>query len=326
MSEYGFRPYTEDDADAALGLFKSCFGKEKPRDEWLWNYHHAPYGQSSVVCSHGGEIVGFYGVVHHPLFRRGDEIAAGHVMDVMTHPNHQGKGLFVASAKAAFRNAREHDVGLFIGWPNKKAMPGHRKVGWKDLGLRRILRRNLRPGERNISQRDEYVTKEVSWKEMAASREEIDAIFAKSLSNQEFICDRRWDWLRWRYSARPGFSYRPALCTSVRNGDIHCWTVTISKIFGGQKVGHIVDLQSLPGDAGSARSALEWALKRFANEGCDYSQCLEGGPVTKGYDGWKQEPERELPFILRSTDDEGTKTPDTDLRDWYLTLGDCDVF
>jgi GNAT superfamily N-acetyltransferase len=151
-NEYVFRPYAFSDSDRIINLFKECFGKNKDRSEWSWCYHDSPHGQSSVVCFRGGELVGFYGVIHRPLFHAQTTTMSGHVMDVMTHPDHQGKGLFVAAAKAAFKNARDNGISLFIGWPNKKAMPGHMKVGWKDLGQRRILRHDLGPSGSQLIQ------------------------------------------------------------------------------------------------------------------------------------------------------------------------------
>ena len=98
------------------------------------------------------------------------------------------------------------------------------------------------------------------------------------------------------------------------------------KQFEGKKVGHIVDYLVRFGADSAFKSLESWALHHFAHEGCAYAQCLENDGWMTDDRSWRSEQERVLPFIIRSTDDSGSDTPTTELKEWYLTLGDCDVF
>jgi len=315
--------YKNSDAEKVIALFSKCFGKERSRDEWLWQYHNSPYGQSSVVCRYGSGLAGFYGVIKRPLFIHQKEVMSGHVLDVMTHPDHQGKGLFTSAARAAFEKSRSGGIKLFFGWPNKMAIPGHRKVNWKELGSRNIL---MHPLKLQREEEKRSVVERSTWEDSGRLSKELDDLFMSRMESSDVIANRRWSWLNWRYALKTGYGYFPILCRSKRDNSLEGWAVLRMKQFEGKKVGHIVDYLVGPGADGSIKSLESWALHYFAQEGCAYAQCLENDARMTDDRSWRSEQERALPFIIRSTDDSGANTPTTELTDWYLTLGDCDVF
>ena len=323
MNEYTFDLYTDSNDEKAIGLFLKCFGKERRRDEWLWQYHHNSYGQSSVVCKYGSDIVGFYGVIRRPLFIHQKEVMSGHILDVMTHPDHQGRGLFTSAARAAFQKSESEGIRLFFGWPNQNALPGHRKVNWKELGSRDILNHPLKS---SLGDEKQHIVEKLTWEEGMRLSTDLDDLFRLRMSSSDIIADRRWSWLYWRYALRPRFDYFPILCRNKHDDSLDGWAILRMRQFEGKKVGHIVDYLARPGADSATKSIESWALRHFAQEGCAFAQCLENNDQMIGVESWQSEPKRELPFIFRSTDDSGSNTPATKLKDWYLTLGDCDVF
>jgi len=329
MSDYIYRLYVNSDADRAIDLFSECFGKARAKDDWTWQYHSNPYGQSSIVCEYGQEMVGFYGVVLRPLMIQNHETMAGHVMDVMTHPEHQGKGIFTNAAKAAFASSRARGVSVFFGFPNKKALPGHRKVNWKELGTRRILMHPLTQIQHSEENERDLTSSRLSWEGLKAHAEQIDSIFRFGAARHGFVGDRRWEWLQWRYGQKPNSDYSAFACRSGKDDSLRGWTILRTRQFEGKKVGHIVDWLTGPGDDDAARFLESNALLFFVSQGCEYAQCLDNREAesTEPSDpAWRCEEERELDFILRSTDDTGGNTPQADLSQWYMSLGDCDVF
>jgi hypothetical protein len=49
----------------------------------------------------------------------------------MTHPNHQGKGLFTKLAKLTYDLAKEEGIEFIFGFPNKNSYPGFiKKLNW----------------------------------------------------------------------------------------------------------------------------------------------------------------------------------------------------
>lgn len=55
--------------------------------------------------------------------------------DTMTHPLHQGKGLFTQLAKLTYELARAKGINFIFGFPNKNSYPGFvKKLGWNHYG------------------------------------------------------------------------------------------------------------------------------------------------------------------------------------------------
>ena len=322
MSEYTFELYKPSDADNAIDLFSKCFGKKQPRDDWVWQYHSCPFGQKSIVCRKGDDLAGFYGVILRPLFVNHKESVVGHVMDVMTHPEHQGKGLFTSCAKAAFAASKATGVDLFFGWPNQEALPGHRKVSWRELGKRDIMKHSL---QGLLGPENDLTVERVSWDSVSELRDDVDRLFASRKDTLDIVADRRWKWLDWRYALRPGFGYFPVMCLDRKRRSLEGWAVLRKKEFEGESVGHIVDY--LTTDDSRATQAIEsWALRYFASEGCAYAQFLDNDQMEKASSSWQAEEGRKLELIVRSTDEPGEEMPKSTIDDWYLALGDCDVF
>ena len=329
MTDYKYRPYEDSDADQAIDLFSKCFGKARQKADWKWQYHSCPYGQSSVVCEYGQEMVGFYGVVLRPLMIQNRETMAGHVMDVMTCPEHQGKGIFTNAAKVAFSVAKTRRVSVFFGFPNKNALPGHKKVNWRELGRRMILMHPLTQIPDTDENEGDLRMGKPSWEDMRAHSREIDSMFGLGAVQHQFVADRRWEWLQWRYGQRPGFDYSALTCRSGGDNSLRGLAILRIRQFEGKKVGHIIDWLTMPGEDEAIRFLESVALHYFISQGCEYAQCLDNRDSERAQPSdraWCSEEGRELELILRSMDDTGDNIPQANLAQWYLALGDCDVF
>jgi len=328
MTDYIYRPYEESDADRAVALYSLCFKKARKKDDWVWQHHSCPYGQSSVVCEHGQEIVGFYGVVLRPFVIQNRETMVGHVLDVMAHPDHEW-GIFMNSAKAAFSAARVRGVGALIGFPNKFSWPGHKRANWRDVGTRMILRNPLERVEGTERDEGDFVIDKSTLEEMETCSQEIESMFMGTASRHEIVADRRWKWLRWRYGSRPGVDYSALTCRSAKDDSLIGLMITTTRRFEGSKVGHIIDWLKMPAGDGALRLLESTALRDFASEGCEYAQCLDNRDSEKEQPSdpaWISEEGRKLKFTVRSTDDAGSGTPQAGLSQCYLSLGDCDIF
>jgi len=329
MTDYRYRPYEDTDADQAIDLFSRCFGKARQKADWKWQYHLCPYGQISVVCEYGQEMVGFYGVVLRPLMIENREVMAGHVLDVMTHPEHQGKGIFTSAAKAAFSVAKAREVSVFFGFPNKKALPGHRKVNWRELGRRNILMHPLTRLPDTDENEGDLRIGNPSWEDMRMHSKEINSMFGFEAKQHRFMTDRRWEWLQWRYGQRPGFDYSVLTSRSGKDDSLRGLIILRTRQYEGKKVGHIIDWLKMPEEDGAIRFLESAALRRFILQGCEYAQCLDNRDSERAQpsdSAWRSEEGRGLDLILRSTDNTGENTPQINLTQWYLALGDCDVF
>lgn len=143
MTEILYRPYLESDKAAVLSLFEASFGKPRETSQWNWEYNDARIRPIVVVAETSGKVVGHYAVLPRTIGWNGENVDAGLVVDVMTHPSFGRKGVFVNSALEAFSRAKEVGIDLLIGFPNEAAIRGHMKVGWVDLGYIRVYARPL---------------------------------------------------------------------------------------------------------------------------------------------------------------------------------------
>lgn len=330
MADYSYRLYEDTDADKCAALFSACFKKERRLDEWNWLYRDNPFGQRSVVCECGGELAGFYGVLCRPVSLGGMSVIAGHVLDVMTHPGHQGKGVFTGCAKAAFSESRRAGVTLFFGFPNKIAMPGHAKVNWRLLGKRHILKRAATTGNEHLGGgRSDIEIEMTSWSSLEGIGTSIDELGFRGPMVPGLVGDRGRRWLKWRYGDRPGFVYSLAVIPDASEAGAKGWIVFRSRFFEESRVGHIVDYAVDRGKQDLVNALMTYAVLRLSSEGCEFIQCLENpwSRILAGDESvWATEPERSLPFIVRATDAEGKETPNLSMDECYLNLGDCDVF
>jgi hypothetical protein len=73
----------------------------------------------------------FYGIFPCFIEYHGARILAAQSGDTMTHPAHQGKGLFTTLAKMTYELAKENEIQFVYGFPNKNSYPGFiKKLNW----------------------------------------------------------------------------------------------------------------------------------------------------------------------------------------------------
>jgi hypothetical protein len=140
--EITFREATAADKGEILRLFSKCFAHsvvtEKNPDFWDWQMLRNPEGKAFIgLAEVESNLVGSYSVIPLEYFNeRGDVIRVGLVVDVMTHPDYQRRGIFVSTGKYTLHEAvTKLDLTLTIGYPFTKTtfnavIPGHKNVGW----------------------------------------------------------------------------------------------------------------------------------------------------------------------------------------------------
>jgi len=74
--------------------------------------------------------VAYYGLYPCVIFFNGNKITGALSGDTMTHPDHQGKGLFVTLAKKTFELAKTEGITCAFGFPNQNSYAGSLKAGW----------------------------------------------------------------------------------------------------------------------------------------------------------------------------------------------------
>lgn len=132
-SDYSIRRFTLRELSALRDLHVSIYGWAPSPEDYKRKYETNSIGGEVIgyLAYHGDEAIAFYAVF--PIFvTDGDSrIVAAQSGDTMTHPNHQGKGLFTRLARKTYEAAAAEGVAFVFGFPNANSYPGFtKKLGW----------------------------------------------------------------------------------------------------------------------------------------------------------------------------------------------------
>ena len=117
-------------------LLKKCFPEADSATNFsdrsvYWKFDQVAQSLSTLGTL-SGESLTFYGVLPREYSCFGVPVKIGLVVDVMTHPSHRGRGLFVESSLVALSRLKRSETAGVIGFPiRNEVMPGHVKAGWK---------------------------------------------------------------------------------------------------------------------------------------------------------------------------------------------------
>lgn len=121
--------------DLFLKAFPENVGKSAgEHSHYTWKFHSFPASPTSYEFDGfiKDEMVSYYAAIPFPYKVKDQSATAGMVCDVMTHPAHQGKGLFTQMGRYATSRMQELALDFTTGYPiRKEVIPGHIKVGWK---------------------------------------------------------------------------------------------------------------------------------------------------------------------------------------------------
>lgn len=134
MNGYRFERLTPENIRDILPIFECSFEKKMEVEYLKKRYDTAMFGHSYIAYiayAPSGEAAAFFGVLPCHV-RFGDRlIFAAQSVDGMTHPDHQGKGLFVALIERTFAHAASVGVKIGYGFPNSNSLPSFvRKLTW----------------------------------------------------------------------------------------------------------------------------------------------------------------------------------------------------
>ncbi len=132
------RPYLPEDEASVLSLWKAAFNKEMAPRLWRWKYLENPYSHRIMLCvSEEGLIVALYGGIPYRANENGRVMEIINLMDLMSHPDYRGEGLFVRTGKIFFdAYCRPEGASFVYGFPGEY----HFALGEKYLGYQALTR------------------------------------------------------------------------------------------------------------------------------------------------------------------------------------------
>lgn len=250
LDSFAFRPATSVDDPRVLELLKSSFGRELSSDWWRWFSYDCPTGLNRTYLIEDCEtkrLAASYSLLPIRIRLNKKEIKASLATNACTHPDYQGRGLFVCLGQFALAREREFDTRITLGVPNPNAYPGHMKVGWDVMcKLPFLVKHNCTIRSHRCCQVEKFDKR-------------FDDFFAKIAEDFSFIVLKDHRFMNWRVS-RPDQKY----VKFVYEEESRMRGYVILKQFDekGYRKSHILDIQAETRDA---LHELMAAAESFAN-------------------------------------------------------------
>jgi hypothetical protein len=206
-----------------------------------WQYNKNPFGYPYYSLAFDKDlVVGQYLVI--PLkYRINNSIINGTLsLNTLTHPNYQGKGLFIKMATETYEFCRKSNISLTVGFPNPLSYGGFvKKLNFKSLGYCDLMICVLRPftflkNQFQLKKKKNKHGGDVEIKIELKNRSNCNTIitnlttndcksydiFWNSITEKSNLIslDKTWDYINWRYFEIPSRKYY--LIKSVQNGII----------------------------------------------------------------------------------------------------------
>ena len=294
-------------------LFLASYGKPVPPDYLDWRYASKAEGPLLFnVETIEGHAVASYSAFPVNVACHGATWRTGLSMTTMTHPQWRGKKLFEKLAAELYVHMAALGIGFVWGFPNAKSHPHfNAKLGWADIYEIPTMTLDLAAGDPDAVSSDAGV----------ATDNGFDLDYSGSNSDGLLRIQRSNDYLVWRYTANPVHAYTNHVLS--QHGCVSSYVVTKPFLDGLD----LVDIQTA--DKEEARVLLAHVVRLAHETGLRHVRCwapthhavhhvLErlgfknASPVT--YCGGRELTEGGAPREWQ------------DYRNWYLQMGDSDVY
>lgn len=138
MSEYHFIKITKENISDLIPVYKKAFNKDVNPEYLIKKNSTEAFGLSftGFIAYHSltNEAAAFYGVFPCFVKYKDQIILAAQSGDTMTHPAHQGKGLFIKLALMTYDYVKSNGVKFVFGFPNQNSYPGFvKKLNWQHI-------------------------------------------------------------------------------------------------------------------------------------------------------------------------------------------------
>ena len=313
--ELAVRAYQPGDEAAVVALFEQVFGKPMTHDYWKWRYARNPTGRIIIdLAWHAGRLAGHYAVSPVALWVDGRDYLTGLSMTTMIHPAYQGRGLFGTLANSVYERMRGEAMAAAWGFPNNASHRGFiRDLGWVDVSELPTFRRVLADGM-------PLPAPSGAVQPLETFDVRVDDLWDRAKVTRRVLTRRDRATLTWRYGSNPERRY--AVLGYANGGRLSGYAVfkryeADVDLVDLLALDDVVGVELVLGVAQRAARAQARAINMWLNVALPLHRELEklgfrnGEPVT--YFGVRP---------LR----EDIATAVCDYRNWYLTMGDSDVY
>ncbi len=237
------------DRDAVIAIWRGNLGDDaRMPAKYAWFYQGADAGPPLLeLLTADGREVGACSAGRRRMLRDGRPLRGGVLVDLAVLPEHRslGPALMLQQGLAA---AARRDLDLLYGFPNPKAAPVFKRIGYRPLGelvrhvrvLRHadyLARRMPRPLarvagpalDRCVRLRDRLAHPDASrlravWRDHVDAR--MQALWERSTKPDGVVAIRDLAHLEWRFDRSPHAGFRYLLLDDPRDGTLSAWFAT----------------------------------------------------------------------------------------------------
>lgn len=309
--------YQTGDEVHILELFHQSYGRDLSAQSWTWRFRDNSAGPGIIYLSWDGDILAAHYAVTSVVLRiNGQDWLTGLSGTTMTHPNYRGHGLFPELARRTYAHMAKSGMALVWGFPNVLSHRGFvRNLKWIDiyeipaLHLSLTSRLSLPAPSGNVVELDRF-------------DERFDYLWDHVKDDYLIIPKRDRKHLEWRYVQNPAERYQILAC--IKAESVLGYAVfkryqeelQVVDILAVQDIDVGMQLISRVARIGLEASAV--AVSLWLNVTHPLHHALEklgfrnGEPITY-FGGLALQPDLPVAELY-------------DFRNWYLTMGDSDVF
>ncbi len=315
--EFDIRSYESGDEVRIPELFRLSFGRNLDPARLLWRVKDNPAGAAVIGRAWDGDAL-MAVCVNTPVTLRvkGRDWSGALVGGVMTHPDHRGHGLFRELVRGTWAQMAEAGTSMVWGFTNPIS---HRRF-IRDLEVVDV--HEVPTFRLPLSQVASLPVPSDDIVELEGFDDRFDRLWERVRDDHAIITRRDQRHLQWRWVENPVGSYRILACCQME--DVLGYVVL--KRY--QEEVHVVDIltvsdvevgvQLLSRAAQIAREGSASALSLWLNVSHALHWALEALGYCNG--------EPVSYFIAKTLRPELREAEVYDYRQWYLTMGDSDVF
>lgn len=359
MDDFIIRMYNDGEENEINSLFNSVFNEKRSLNEWIWKFKENPLSEINLisVAELHGRIVGQYACLPC-LFKYGDMVVkVSLVVDNFVLQEFRGgsKGILWKMFRKDCEVSVNENVAYGMGFPNREHyIIGKRFLKYSDFGSIPVLFKSLNwrlPIERRFPWLPPFIINaagifsNLGYKQLVKIRdskkpevlqvrpvdsfsEKFDAFWEKVKGQYGIIGVRDRRYLDWRYR-KPGEKYE--IFVSEIAGEMVGYMVLKIRREDKHIVGYIIDiLVDKQVEAGSA--LIKQALLRFLSEKVDYIRCwmmqdkkLYG--TLRNYGFVELDVDQTIKGVSLTFDSKNIEAGYIgNSKNWYLTMGDSDVY
>lgn len=315
-TEISVRPYRPGNEAEILELFQDVFGRPMPEDYWQWRFSDNPTKQIVIdLAWHDDLLASHYAVSPVVLHIDGEDTLSALSMTTMTHQDFRGHGLFLRLAESVYSRMAAKDMKMVWGFPNVLSHRGFVKyLNWSDISevpTFRFVFSEVRP----LPKPSSHII------ELESFDARFDQLWETVKDEYPVLTKRDRSYLSWRYERNPGNTY--LLISYLRDNRVLGYAVykhyeqvvdLVDLLYVEDEIG----LDLVIGVAHRAQQKNAQAINMWLNFMLPLHRKLEklgfknSEPITY--------------FGARVFGSSLNPSKVCDYKNWYLTMGDSDVY